>query len=158
MQPAKNIYPCGGAEEGLYVMVKKADGCEAPQRQTPGSAGFDLQVAEDTVIAPNTIVLVPTGISVAIPDGFVGKVYARSSLPKKYRLMLPNSVGVIDSDYRGEIFVQLYNFGTVPIVLHKGDRIAQLVIEPYAHNAVLFEVDELDETERGAGGFGSTGR
>lgn len=122
------------------------------------AAGADLYACED---APVTIgvgetVLIHTGIAMAIPDGYVGLIYARSGLATKKGLAPANKVGVIDSDYRGEIMVALHNHGKEAQTVENGERIAQIVFTPYV--AADFSVaDELDSTERGAGGFGSTG-
>ena len=122
------------------------------------AAGADLYACED---APVTIgvgqtVLIHTGIAMAIPDGYVGLIYARSGLATKKGLAPANKVGVIDSDYRGEIMVALHNHGSAAQTVEHGERIAQIVFTPYV--AADFSVtDELDSTERGAGGFGSTG-
>ena len=122
------------------------------------AAGADLYACED---APGTIgvgetVLIHTGIAMAIPDGYVGLIYARSGLATKKGLAPANKVGVIDSDYRGEIMVALHNHGSTAQTVEHGERIAQIVFTPYV--AADFSVtDELDSTERGAGGFGSTG-
>ncbi len=135
-----------------------------PAYQTAGAAGMDLSAclpedpgAEPTVtIAPGRIVLVPCGISMAIPAGFEGQVRPRSGLASRHGVTIPNAPGTIDSDYRGEIKVALINLGAEPYTITQGQRIAQLVIAPVVR-AVLVEVDELETTERGAGGFGSTG-
>ncbi len=123
------------------------------------AAGADLYACEEggvTVEAGKTV-LVHTGIAMAIPDGYVGLVYARSGLASKRGLAPANKVGVIDSDYRGEIMVALHNHTDVAQTVENGERIAQIVFTPYA--AADFEVaDELDDTARGEGGFGSTGR
>lgn len=108
-------------------------------------------------IPPGTIRVIPTGLSIAIAEGFEGQVRARSGLATKHGIALPNAPGTIDSDYRGELRVALINLGAAPFVVEHGMRIAQLVIAPVARANVL-EVTSLDETSRGAGGFGSTGR
>ena len=122
------------------------------------AAGADLYACEEnavTVEAGETK-LIHTGIAMAIPEGYVGLVYARSGLASKRGLAPANKVGVIDSDYRGEVMVALHNHGSVPQTVESGERIAQIVFTPYV--AAEFNVtDELDDTERGAGGFGSTG-
>ena len=123
------------------------------------SAGADLYACEggDITIAPGETRLVHTGISMAIPCGFVGLIYARSGLACKRGLAPANKVGVIDSDYRGEIMVALHNHSNEPQTICDGERIAQIVFTAYM-GADFLEVDELDSTERGEGGFGSTGR
>lgn len=123
------------------------------------SAGADLYACEcgEVVIASGETKLIHTGIALEIPQGYVGLVYARSGLATKRGLAPTNKVGVIDSDYRGEIMVALYNQSGTEQTVIDGERIAQIVFTPYA--AADFEVcDELDNTERGEGGFGSTGR
>lgn len=132
-----------------------------PAYQTQHAAGMDLSAClpsdkPELVIAPGAILLVPTGLAVAIPHGFEGQVRARSGLSTKHGIGLPNAPGTIDSDYRGELRVAVINFGKEPFTITHGMRIAQLVIAPVAH-ATIAAVDELDETTRGAGGFGSTG-
>ena len=142
------------------VNVKKLD--EKAILPTYGSscaAGADLYALSDTPITVEVgaTVLVHTGISMAIPNGYVGLIYARSGLACKRGLAPANKVGVIDSDYRGEIMVALHNHGSVPQTIENGERIAQIVFTPYV--AATFNVtDELDDTDRGNGGFGSTGR
>lgn len=130
-----------------------------PVRATSGSAGMDLSacIEEPITLAPGSRILIPTGIAAAIPQGAAGMIYARSSLGVKYGIALSNGVGVIDSDYRGEIHVGLCNFSSEPYTIHPGERIAQLVLHPVLLPEVL-ETQELDDTQRGTGGFGSTGR
>ena len=131
-----------------------------PSRATAGSAGMDLAACMDeaVTIAPRQLVRIPTGIAIALPGPeYVALVYARSGLGIKHGIALSNGVGVIDSDYRGEIMVGLTNLSDVPYTVQPGDRIAQLVVTP----VVLPEVElavELDDTSRGTGGFGSTGQ
>ena len=130
-----------------------------PVRATSGSAGLDLSACIDApmTLAPGQRALVPTGLAAAIPAGTAGMIYARSSLGVKHGIALSNGVGVIDSDYRGEISVGLCNFSSEPYTIQPGERIAQLVLHPVLLLPVE-EADSLDETARGAGGFGSTGR
>lgn len=131
-----------------------------PARQTEGSAGYDLcaDLSEPLVLQPGDIAKVPTGIAIAIADpGVAGLVYARSGIASKHGIAPINCVGVIDSDYRGELLVPLTNHGKEAFTIQHGDRIAQLIFAP-VYTPVLEEVDELDETQRGAGGFGSTNR
>lgn len=130
-----------------------------PVRATSGSAGLDLSACIDApmTLAPGQRALIPTGLAAAIPAGAVGMIYARSSLGVKHGIALSNGVGVIDSDYRGEISVGLCNFSSEPYTIQPGERIAQLVLHPVLLLPVE-EADSLDETARGAGGFGSTGR
>lgn len=127
-----------------------------PHRATVGSAGYDLASAENVTIAPGRCASVSTGVSLAIPSGCVGLVFERSSL-HKHGLSLANKVGVIDSDYRGTILLALRNTSSEPVDISVGDRLAQIVILP-TQPLIMFEVDSLDETERGGGGFGSTGK
>ena len=114
-------------------------------------------VDRDVVLAPGDRVLVPTGFAFAIPEGFEGQVRPRSGLALDHGIVLPNAPGTIDSDYRGEVRVILMNLGQEPFVVRRGERIAQMVVSPLAQ-VVLEEVDELDVTARGRGGFGHTGR
>ncbi len=120
------------------------------------AAGLDLYSCENAVISPGETVMVHTGICVAIPEGYFGGVYARSGIAAKRGLRPANCVGVIDSDYRGEIIVALHNDSKMVQWVCPGDRIAQMIIQPYKQVA-LNVVDELGNTERGAGGFGHTG-
>lgn len=130
-----------------------------PRYATTGSAGADLYscLENEIIISSGETAFVGTGISVAIPEGFVGLVYARSGLACKQGLAPANKVGVIDSDYRGEIIVALHNHSSNAVTIKSGERIAQLVITPY-YQAEFVEVDDLASTERGKCGFGSTGR
>ena len=132
-----------------------------PAYETGGSAGMDLRaaVAEDAplTLAPGARALVPTGLKIALEIGYEAQVRPRSGLALKHGLTCLNSPGTIDSDYRGEVGVILINHGQEPFVIKRGERIAQMVIARHAQ-AVIAEVDSLDETVRGAGGFGSTGR
>lgn len=123
------------------------------------AAGADLRAVLDApvTIKPNESVLIHTGIAVAIPAGYVGLVYARSGIACKRGLAPSNKVGVIDADYRGEIMVSLHNHGTTEQTIDPDERIAQMVITPFIH-CEYEEADNLDDTERGTGGFGSTGR
>ena len=142
------------------VNIKKLDDkAILPTYGSASAAGADLYALAyaPIVIEAGNTVLVHTGISMAIPEGYVGLIYARSGLACKRDLAPANKVGVIDSDYRGEIMVALHNHGTSPQTVENGERIAQIVFTPYV--AATFNVtDELDNTDRGAGGFGSTGR
>ena len=123
------------------------------------AAGADLYACleADVTIAPSKTVLIHTGIAMEIPEGLVGLIYARSGLASKKGLAPANKVGVIDSDYRGEIMVALHNHGDKPQTISHGERIAQMMITPVVQAQVEL-ADELDDTDRGAGGFGSTGR
>ena len=130
----------------------------APAYGSAAAAGADLYAVMDAplMIAPNETILVHTGLAVEIPDGFVGLVCARSGLATKRGLAPANKVGVIDADYRGEIMVALHNHSMEPQTIEQGERIAQLVLVPYL-TADYEQADNLSDTERGAGGFGSTG-
>ena len=128
-----------------------------PSRQTTGSAGFDLASAEpDFVLAPGERRLVATGLAVEIPPGIEGQVRPRSGLALRHGITMPNAPGTIDSDYRGEVRVILQNLGAEPVTIVRGDRIAQLVFARY-ETPELVDVTELEQSTRGAGGFGSTG-
>lgn len=130
-----------------------------PTVGSKNAAGLDLYAyieEGDIIVEPFTTVKINTGIAVEIPDGYFGGVYARSGLATKQGLRPSNCVGIIDSDYRGEVMVALYNDSDKPRTVVNGDRIAQLIIQPYL-NAEIDIVDELSETDRGNGGFGSTG-
>lgn len=131
-------------------------GLPAPAYATPGAAGMDVVAAEDVDIAPGGRHAVATGFAMAIPGGYEIQVRPRSGLALKHGISLPNTPGTIDSDYRGELKVIMINLGTEPFEIRRGDRIAQLVAAP-VQVATFAEVADLDETERGAGGFGSTG-
>lgn len=122
------------------------------------AAGMDLYSSDTYSIAPGETVLVHTGISMEIPDRYFGAIYPRSGLATKRGLRLANCVGVVDSDYRGEIMVALYNDSTETQSVELRDRIAQMVIQPYERQQVFDVVNELSDTERGSGGFGHTGR
>lgn len=123
------------------------------------AAGADLYAlpGEDVIILPGETKLMHTGIALEIPEGLAGLIYARSGLASKRGLAPANKVGVIDPDYRGEIMVALFNQSTVPQTVLGGERIAQLVLTPYVHG-VFEEAEALSDTDRGTGGFGSTGR
>ena len=128
-----------------------------PSRQTTGSAGFDLASAEpDFVLAPGERRLVSTGLAVEIPPGIEGQVRPRSGLALRHGITMPNAPGTIDSDYRGEVRVILQNLGTEPVTIVRGDRIAQLVFARY-ETPELVDATELEQSSRGADGFGSTG-
>ena len=142
----------------ITVKYKKLDPeAIAPEYKTSGSAGFDFYAIEDGVVNPGERVVVRTGLAFEIPKGFVMKLYPRSGNAKDYGITLVNAVGIIDSDYRGEVMGLLYNTGKEPFVFKKGDRIMQGEIER-SLKAQFVEVDELSKTDRGEGGFGSTGR
>jgi dUTP pyrophosphatase len=127
-----------------------------PEPAHPGDAGLDLRARDTVVLGPGDRALVPTGLAVAIPEGHVGLVAPRSGLAARFGVGVVNAPGVIDSGYRGEIKVILVNHGRELVRLERGDRIAQLLV--VAHSAPVFtEVDDLPESVRGSGGFGSTG-
>jgi dUTP pyrophosphatase len=130
---------------------------EVPRYALPGDAGADLTAAEDVELAPFQRALVGTGVAVAIPEGYAGFVHPRSGLAHRLGLSMVNAPGTIDAGYRGEIKVNLINLDpTTPIALRRGDRIAQLVVQPVVR-ARFVRVEELADSERGAGGHGSTG-
>lgn len=136
-------------------------GLEPPRQQTAGAAGVDLPAAlafgEEVVIDPGARAMVPAGFSIALPGGYEAQIRPRSGLAAKHGVTVLNSPGTIDADYRGEVKVILINHGAEPFAIRRGDRIAQMVVAPIL--AVEFtEVEALDETERGTGGHGSTGR
>lgn len=130
-----------------------------PAYETEGSAGMDLRAAIDApvTLAPMERTAVPTGLLIALPQGYEAQVRARSGLAFRSGIACVNAPGTVDSDYRGEIKVILVNLGREPVTFERGDRIAQLVVAPVSRVA-WEEADSLDETARGAGGFGSTGR
>lgn len=132
---------------------------DLPRYQTEHAAGMDLHAAisESVTIAPGEIRMIPCGFAMAVPVGFEAQVRPRSGLASKHGIGMPNAPGTIDADYRGEVTVPLINLGRQPFTIERNMRIAQMVVAPVAHCAVE-EVEDLDETVRGAGGFGSTGR
>lgn len=143
----------------VTVEVKRlphGEGLPLPAYATQGAAGMDVVSAEDVTIAPGARHPVTTGLSVAIPEGFEIQVRPRSGLAFKHAITVPNTPGTIDSDYRGELKVLLINHGQEAFVIARGDRVAQLVVAPVTQG-IWQEVDELDATARGEGGFGSTG-
>jgi len=144
----------------INVNIKKLnDNAKIPTRGSEYAAGYDLYacINEPVVIYPHETVKIGTGIAIEIPDGYFGAIFARSGLATKKGLRPSNCVGVCDSDYRGEYIVALHNDANELMVVDPNERIAQLVVMPYL--PIKFtEVDELSETERGDGGFGSTGR
>lgn len=130
---------------------------EPPRYATPGDAGADLRSAIDTVISPGERVLVPTGVAIALPEGFVGLIHPRSGLALRHGLSIVNTPGTIDAGYRGEIKVLLINLDPrEPIQIQRGDRIAQLVVQRF-ETVEFVAVDELPDSERGADGYGSSG-
>ena len=127
-----------------------------PAYAHPGDAGLDLTTVERLEIGPGQRVAAPTGLAVAVPDGWVGLVHPRSGLARRHGLTVANAPGTVDAGYRGEVQVLLINLGDETVCLAVGDRVAQLLLQPVGH-AVVTEVEELEETARGEGGFGSTG-
>lgn len=132
------------------------EGLPAPSYATTHAAGMDVVSAEDVTLEPGGRHAVATGFAMAIPEGYEVQVRPRSGLALKHGISLPNTPGTIDADYRGELKVILINLGTEPFSIARGDRIAQLIAAP-VQMARFTEVEELDDTARGAGGFGSTG-
>lgn len=144
----------------IKVQIKKLnETATVPTNGSEKAAGFDLYACLENLveISEGETVKIGTGVAIAIPDGYFGAIYARSGLATKEGLRPANCVGVVDSDYRGELIVALHNDSGAKRTVHHGDRIAQLVVTPYLPMD-LYEVDELDETARGTGGFGSTGK
>jgi len=137
-------------------VLPHGEGLDLPAYATPGSAGLDLRAAEACTLAPMERRAVPTGLRIAIPHGWEGQIRPRSGLALRQGLSIPNAPGTIDSDYRGELKVLLINLGPEPIAIERGMRIAQMVLAPAPQLAVEAAVD-LDDTERGESGFGSTG-
>jgi len=147
------------SSEPVPVAVRRlahGAGLDLPAYATAGAAGMDVVSAEDVTISPGGRHAVATGLALAIPPGFEIQVRPRSGLALKHGVTVPNAPGTIDSDYRGELKVILINHGSEPFAIRRGDRVAQLVLAPVVRASWL-EVAELDETARGAGGFGSTG-
>ena len=141
----------------MNIKIKRiTESAKLPTCETEYSAGYDLYSDESTIVDPGATVKISTGISVAIPEGYFGAIFARSGLATKQGLRPSNCVGVIDSDYRGTVIVALHNDSAFTRTIRTGDRIAQLVI--IEHQKITWdEVDELDDTSRSFGGFGSTG-
>lgn len=139
--------------------IRSGSDLPLPRYMTPHAAGMYLcaDVDADLVLEPGERALVPTGIAIALPDGFEAQIRPRSGLALKHGIALVNSPGTIDPDYRGEIGVIIVNHGADAFVVRRGERIAQMVFAPFVR-AELLDVDELDETARGDGGFGHTGR
>ena len=145
----------------ITVKVKRlasGDGLPLPTRMTAAAAGFDLPaaVAEPVVLRPGDIRLVPCGFAMALPPGYEAQVRPRSGIASRHGVTLVNTPGTIDSDYRGEVQVPLINLGRADFTVERGMRVAQMLVLPVPP-VRLIEVDELDSTERGAGGFGHTG-
>jgi len=145
----------------VKIKIKRLDAhrdIPIPSYETEGSAGMDLRAAvnEDITLNPGEIRLIPTGLMVSIPKGYEAQIRARSGLALKHGIGMVNSPGTIDSDYRGEVAVIMINWGEEPFVVHRGDRIAQMVITQ-VFRAGLLEVEALEPTGRGEGGFGHSG-
>lgn len=140
------------------ILVRRLDlDLPLPSYTHPGDAGVDLLTTIDAVVPPGERVLLPTGIAIALPEGYAAFVHPRSGLAVKHGISLVNAPGTIDAGYRGEIAVSLVNLDPrEPVVLHRGDRIAQLVVQRVEH-AVLHEVTSLPGSDRGESGFGSSG-
>ncbi len=153
----------GGAEGSgsrgtVDVLVQILDqGLEPPAYALPGDAGADLRSAVDLTLAPGERAVVPTGVAIALPDGYVGLVHPRSGLAAKQGITIVNAPGTVDAGYRGEIMVTLLNTDAAqPATITRGDRIAQLVIQP-VERARFHQVDRLPGSDRGSQGFGSSG-
>ena len=147
--------------ESILVKIKRlphAADVPLPTRMTEHAAGYDLSAAvtEPTVLEPGDIKLIPCGFAMAIPHGYEAQVRPRSGLSSKHGVTMVNAPGTIDSDYRGEVRVPLINLGRLPFTIERGMRIAQMLILPVPRSEIV-EVDDLDETTRGHGGFGHTG-
>ncbi len=143
----------------IKVRLKKLNPrAKIPQYATSGSSGLDLFACLDKklIINPKEVTLIPTGIALEIPEGYEGQIRPRSGLSLKKRLLIPNSPGTIDSDYRGEIKIIIFNWGDEPVEIEHGQRIAQLVFQKVC-KAYFEEVEELSPTNRNTGGFGHTG-
>jgi dUTP pyrophosphatase len=142
------------------VAIKRlpnGEGLPLPAYETAGAAGMDLRAAEALTLSPGARCLMPTGMAIALPHGFEAQVRPRSGLAVKHGVTVLNAPGTIDCDYRGEVKVPLINLGQEDFVIARGDRIAQMVIAPVTR-IHWTETESLDETARGAGGFGSSGR
>lgn len=139
------------------LQVRRLDpAATLPAYAHPGDAGLDLSASAALTVAPGERVAVPTGLAIAVPDGWVGLVHPRSGLALKRGLTVVNAPGTIDAGYRGELKVLMVNLGDEPVEIAPADRIAQLLLQEVGHARVI-EVDALDDTVRGEGGFGSTG-
>lgn len=148
-------------EEKIQLKIKRLKDnhdVPLPEYQTDGSSGMDIRAAVENIeiINPGEVKLIPTGISIEVPIGFEVQVRPRSSLAAKFGITVLNSPGTIDSDYRGEVKIILINHSSEPFEVNRGDRIAQLIVSKY-QKVIITEIDELSNTERGEGGFGSTG-
>lgn len=148
----------GGAIEIAVKRLAHGTDLPLPEHATPHSAGIDLLAAvdHDLTLAPGARALVPTGLAIALPDGFEAQVRPRSGLAHKHGITVLNSPGTIDADYRGEVCVILINLGTEDFTVQRGMRIAQMVVAPVSF-VTWRERKDLEDTRRGTGGFGSTG-
>lgn len=156
-----NMDFCRKVKQMEKIKIKRLrENIALPKRATPGSAGMDLCacIEEEITINPGDLVTIPTGIAISLPsENYMANIYARSGLGVKHGICLSNGVGVVDSDYRGEVCVGLCNVSKKPYTITPGERVAQLVIQVVAVMDVE-EVEFLEDTSRGAGGFGSTGK
>lgn len=148
---------CQGSK--VLNFSKFSEKAYAPKRATSGSAGMDLSacIEEEITVKPGDIAKIPCGIGVSVPEGYAAFIFARSGLAIKHGITLANAVGVVDSDYRGEVCVGLCNVSREPYTVRPNERIAQMIIMK-VEMMPIFEVTSLDETARGTGGFGSTGK
>lgn len=145
----------------MKLLIKKTDNAidlPLPRFMTKGAAGMDLyaNVEDEIIVKPGGIKLIPTGISIALPEGYEAQIRPRSGLAIKHGISLVNTPGTVDCDYRGEINLIMINFGENPFVINRGDRVAQMVINKVEVPEII-EVEELEASSRGDGGFGSTG-
>ena len=165
MNKLKNVEKLGenvekeSQEKKILNFIKLSPNAKEPYKATSGAAGMDLFACtdKDIEISPRALAKVPCGIAIELPEGYGAFIFARSGLGIKHGITLSNGVGVVDSDYRGEVCVGLCNVGNENYTIHNGDRIAQMVILK-VENFMPIEVENLSETLRGTGGFGSTGR
>ncbi len=146
-------------EEMVLKIKRLREEAVLPERKTPGSAGYDLCacIGGEFTLEPGELAILPTGLAAEIPEGCAGMIFTRSGLGVKHGVAVANGVGVIDSDYRGEIHVGLRNSNRTPYVIQPGERIAQLIVMPVCLPRVE-ETETLSETQRGESGFGSTGQ
>lgn len=154
------MYIMNNQSENMVLKMKKVrENAPVPKRGTKESAGLDLcaVIDEAVIINPGESVVLPTGLAVSVPVGTAGMIFTRSGLGIKHGIHVTNGVGVIDSDYRGEVHVGLHNLSQKAYKIEPMERIAQMIIMPYYAPEIIL-CDSLDETERGEGGFGSTGR
>ena len=142
--------------EVAILRLAHGEGLALPAYETEHAAGMDLRAAEDAILAPGARALVATGFAIALPHGFEAQVRPRSGLAAKHGVTVLNAPGTIDADYRGELMVLLVNHGAEPFTIRRGDRIAQMIVAPVV-KARLTETAKLSDTDRGSGGFGSTG-